>query len=365
MKLSIISFTRNGIRLSQKLLHKLVEADVSLFTKCSNAGTENEESPISGVENKERTPVYVEKSISEWTKTQMEEGCALVFIGACGIAVRAIAPCLANKLSDSPVLVMDEHGTYVIPILSGHMGGANEIAAYIAKNTNAEAVITTATDINGKFAVDLFAKKNNLVIVNKDGIAKVSSKVLADKELSIAIEPGHLRKESCMPSYLHLISYPPKQPVDIVITSEDKAFETSLLLKPRAYVIGMGCRRGKETVKIEELIHSSLSNLFIDVTQVSALASIDLKEEEEGFLMWSQKEKIPFLTYTAEQLKETEGNFSKSAFVETKVGVDNVCERAALKACGARGILVLKKQAQDGMTIAVAKREWSVTFDEE
>lgn len=365
MRLSIISFTQNGIRISQELLHKLDEADVSLFTKCSNASTENGESPISSVENKERTPAYVEKSIGEWTKIQMEEGNALLFIGACGIAVRALAPCLTNKLSDSPVLVMDEQGTYVIPILSGHMGGANEIAVYIANRIKAEAVITTATDINGKFAVDLFAKKNDLAIVNKDGIAKVSSKVLADKELSIAIESGHLSKENGIPSYLHLVSYPPKQPVDIVITSEDKKFETSIFLKPREYVIGMGCRRDKEAGKIEELINSSLSSLSIDVTQVSALVSIDLKAKEEGLLTWSKKEKIPFLTYTAEQLKEVEGNFRGSSFVEEKVGVDNVCERAALCVCGTGGTLVLKKQALDGMTIAIAKREWSVVFDEE
>lgn len=97
--------------------------------------------------------------------------------------MRAIASSVNNKLKDSPVIVIDELGKFVIPILSGHMGGANELAVLLAELMNATPVITTATDINNKFAVDVFAKKCRLAIVNKDGIAKVSSKVLAGKWL--------------------------------------------------------------------------------------------------------------------------------------------------------------------------------------
>lgn len=107
----------------------------------------------------------------------------MIFIGACGIAVRAIASSVNNKLKDSPVIVIDELGQFVIPILSGHVGGANELAILLAALMNATPVITTATDINNKFAVDVFAKKCRLAIVNKDGIAGVSSKVLAGKWL--------------------------------------------------------------------------------------------------------------------------------------------------------------------------------------
>ena len=96
-----------------------------------------------------------------------------------------------------------------------------------------------------------------------------------------------------------------------------------------------------------------------------ALASIDRKKEEEGFIVWSRKTNIPFFTFTAEQLQEVEGRFQTSAFVEQQVGVDNVCERAALKVCGKSGMLVYKKHMEDGMTIAIGKREWSIVFDEE
>lgn len=355
MKVSIISFTQNGVRLSKKLKETLKDIEICSYTKCSYVVRKIEPD----------APVFYEKNIGEWAKEQMEAKNVLLFIGACGIAVRAIAPCLTDKLHDSPVLVMDEQGMFVIPILSGHMGGANEIALDIAKKTGAKAVFTTATDINGKFAVDLFAKKNGLTIKNKDGIAKVSAKCLADERLLVSIESGHLREKGAIPSYMTVTSYPPMQPVDIVITSEEKNFDATLVLQPKEYVIGMGCRKGKEEEKIKALIESTLQELGITLSQVFALTSIDCKRKEEGFLVWSQKANIPFMTYTVKQLLQTEGTFSKSTFVEAKVGIDNVCERAALRACEAGGRLLLKKRTQDGMTIAVAKREWSVVLYEE
>ena len=184
MKLSMISFTESGVFLSEKIAGLMSGTECVLYTKC-------------GMYSRERQTVrFVIQSIGEWAKEQFEEANAMLFIGACGIAVRAIAPHITDKLHDSPVLVMDEKGQYVIPLLSGHVGGANELAVSIAEKTGAEPVITTATDINNKFAIDLFAKKNGLTIVNKDGIAMVSSKILAGKSIIMSIEHGHLEKNS-------------------------------------------------------------------------------------------------------------------------------------------------------------------------
>ena len=362
MSMSVISFTERGMRLSLKLadvwekLRNSVGCEkLVLYTKCTAC---SDKETVHSVK-------YVEWSVGAWTREQMQANHILLFIGACGIAVRAIAPYLTDKLHDSPVLVMDEMGQYVIPILSGHFGGANEIALQIAEAMEASPVITTATDLNRKFAVDLFAKKNGLTIMNKEGIAKVSSKVLAGKDIIISIEPGHICEECRLPAGVSLVSYPPKECVDILITAEEKEFDTAILLKPREYVIGMGCKRGKETEKIENLILRSLEDAGIKTEQLLTLASIDRKKDEQGFLSWSRKNHVPFITYTAEQLKEVVGEFEGSAFVMENVGVDNVCERAALRACGSTGRIIYGKHAEDGMTIAIAKREWSVTFDEE
>lgn len=352
MRLSIISFTENGKWLSEriaKLLEKKLE--VELYTKCEAGIEDNTFSDI----------LFVKTSVRDWAKEQMQERNSLLFIGACGIAVRTVAPHLTDKLHDAPVLVMDEKGKYVIPILSGHMGGANGLANYIAEKTGAEAVITTATDINKKFAVDLFAKRNSLYIANKDGIVKISSKVLAGKEITISIETGH--EIICEEIGIQIVPYPPVGFVDVVITSKDDVFDTSILLKPKEYVIGIGCKRGKNRKEIDKFISKIINEMEISIMQIFALSSISRKRDEQGIVEWCQKEKIPFFTYTAEELQEVDGNFTESLFVKAQVGVDNVCERAAVKACGEDGKLLVPKVAENGMTIAVARREWKVYFD--
>lgn len=353
MSLAVISFTKKGTELSKRLAGKWDGEEILLFTKCSDREDGGED-----------TVCFTSQSVSSWAGEQMGAGNSLLFIGACGIAVRAVAPHITDKLHDSPVLVMDERGAYVIPILSGHMGGANELAVRLSEWTGAVPVITTATDINGKFAVDLFAKRNGLHIENKEGIARVSARALAGEKLTFSVETGHFGEEKGIPAGLCLVPYPPRQPVDIVITSEKRQLDAAIFLRPREYALGMGCKRGKEAEKIETLISRSLEEAGISVTQLLALASVEQKRDEEGLLSWSRKERVPFITYTAAELQAVEGKFCGSCFVKEKVGVDNVCERAALKACGPDGRLVRKKHAEDGMTIAIAKREWRVTFDE-
>lgn len=377
-RLCIISFTEKGRRLSEKIAREAGEMEVRLFTKCADWMQEVKDAHAGGdtqpdgrtqternVQADGNIPVEVtEVPVGEWAGEQMREKHALLFIGACGIAVRAAAPWLTDKLHDSPVLVMDEDGRYVVPILSGHMGGANELALYLSGKTGAEPVITTATDRRRKFAVDLFAKRNGLSIADKEGIARVSSKVLAGKEITVSIETGHWRGEGRLPEGVRITAYPPEQPVDVLITSENSRAEASLLLKPKEYVIGMGCRRGKEAEKIEAFILHNLEKAGIPVSQVLALSSVSQKSREKGLIAWCQKEGIPFLTYTAEELQNVEGDFHASSFVKEQVGVDNVCERAALKTCGQGGQLVCGKCCFDGMTAAIARREWWVEFEE-
>ena len=352
MELSMISFTENGKRLSEsiaKLLDK--ELEVLLYTKCEAGINDTAHSNI----------LFVKSSVGDWAKERMQEKNALLFIGACGIAVRAVAPFLTDKLHDVPVLVMDEKGKYIIPILSGHMGGANDLANHIAAKTGAEPVITTATDINKKFAVDIFAKRNSLSIVNKDGIVRVSSKILDGKEITISIETGH--ESTCEETGVQIVPYPPAGFVDVVVTSQDDVFDTSILLKPREYVIGIGCKKGKNVNEIDHFISQLIYEMGISIMQIFALSSISQKRDERGIIEWCRKEGIPFLTYTAEELQGVNGDFTESSFVKAQVGVGNVCERAAVKACGENGKLLVPKVAENGMTIAIARREWKVCFD--
>ena len=201
MALDIISFTEKGIRLSLDAARRLEEGSPSvycrLFTRCGasgvlpgkdafgleeegRAGAEAAPPPDAGKMPSGRSVTgFVAGSVSDWAGERMRRRRAMLFIGACGIAVRSIAPHLKDKLSDSPVLVMDELGKYVIPVLSGHIGGANRLALLLAERMGAEPIITTATDLNGSFAVDLFARENGLRIMERRKIAEVSSKVLS------------------------------------------------------------------------------------------------------------------------------------------------------------------------------------------
>ena len=269
MSLSVISFTENGLALAGKVRETFTAEEVNLFTKCSFARESAE-------------AVYVEESTGQWAGKQMEEGNALLFIGACGIAVRAAAPWIKDKLHDSPVLVMDEMGHFVIPVLSGHMGGANELAERISKVMGAVPVITTATDLNRKFAVDLFAKRNHLAIADREGIAKISSKILAGEKVTVSVEYGHLRSGADVPEELCLREYPPQSPVDILIDAEGQG-ECLIHLFPKEYVIGMGCRKGKEPEEIAEFIRHCLKKNGIAADQDNALASNDIMKADLGF----------------------------------------------------------------------------------
>ena len=383
MKVSIISFTLRGIELSLKIkmaFSREAEEDLCLYTKCSHAEkslTERKLTEKNLVEKDlaESGLSYVEQPLTEWTGEQMKEHRSLLFIGACGIAIRAIAPFLTDKLNDVPVLVMDEQGRFVIPVLAGHVGGANELALSLAKRMGSTPVITTATDLNHCFAVDLFARRNALHIVNKDGIAKVSSRILAGEEVTMAVEEGHLREEEAqtlrgrrgsrktnIPDGIRLVST--EAPVDVLVAPASYGQGRLLTLRPKEYVIGIGCKRGKAAEQIDHFVNRALKESGISMEQVAAFASIDRKKDEEGILWMSSHYGISFVTCSAEELQQVEGNFHASEFVKSQVGVDNVCERAALRFSGPGGTLITGKQAEDGITVAIAKRRWSVSFDE-
>ena len=385
MKLAIISFTENGIKLSKTVAKRLSGHKVTLYTKCSRYTAED------------LKVQRVKESLQVWTAQRMAEGDALLFIGACGVAVRAIAPNLTDKLHDVPVLVMDEEGQYVIPILSGHVGGANELAREFADLMDARPVITTATDVQKKFAVDLFAKRNHLEIMNKDGIAKVSAKALAGEQLTIVVRAkniecyhpkfcevceedfteaeNQLLREASMHKQdqevcgveppLRLVPYVKNQQIDIVVSEMPDNKNALIWLRPKRYVVGMGCRKNKASEELLAFYQETLEQAMVEPGEVYALASIDKKKDEPGLLAISERMRIPFFTYTAEELNRVGECVHSSEFVKAQVGVDNVCERAAFAGCGVSGWLIYEKHAFDGMTIAIAERNWSVILDEE
>lgn len=363
-------------------------------------------------DNRQQYVQPLDSTLSEWTRNRFHSGEQLLFIGACGIAVRSIAPLIKGKDTDPAVLVMDDNAGYVIPILSGHLGGANETAQLISKITGAIPVITTATDVNHRFAVDLFAKKNDLVIGELGKVKCISAAVLQGKHVDMIldemVEPADQKAEipkevrvikkgdeiaasdqydsqaivfisnKKLPYfYTNKVSTENLQHSDTEVTKKilqlymqhSKHFgksvevnQTILQLYPRNLILGVGCKSGKSMSELENFLKKQLEAQQLAMESVCCIASIDKKAEEVGIIALCHKYNWQFMTFPAELLMKQQGNFSASEFVRQTVGADNVCERSVMAAGAER--LLLKKTCHDGMTLAIGEITRRIHFGE-
>lgn len=310
---------------------------------------------------------YLENSISEghveWTGRQFECADAVIFICACGIAVRSIVPFVKNKKKDPAVLVIDECGNFVISLLSGHLGGANELTQEAAEILGGIPVITTATDIHGKFAVDVFSKKNDCAIFPMNAAKELSAALLAGEQIGFYSE---LPLDGVLPEGLVLCDRDSAKKLRIgaavSVYRDCSPFEVTVHLVPRIVSLGMGCRKEKDAEGIRQAAAECLSEAGIYRQAVQNIASIDLKKEEAGLLALAEEWKIPFITYDAETLLQAPGEYTESTFVQQVTGVSNVCERSAVCASGG-GQLIRKKQGRDGVTTALAVNDRRIRFE--
>lgn len=351
MKIAILSFTRNGSLLGRSLEEKLKKKGHCVIRKIKCKGLETEPEFAKDV---------LECSAKEWTGERFKDQEILIFIGAVQIAVRLIAPYIESKTKDPAVLVFDEKGRYCIPILSGHIGGANEIAERLGQLTKATPVITTATDMNRKWAVDVFAKKNHLYIEDMQKAKEISAAILEGREIKVAVEGGQHSIEGTVPEDIRIVPEDAEDS-DIYIGIKQRDCQKECLrLIPQVVSAGIGCKRGTGEEKIQNLVEKVLRAQHMNPRCIGKVASIDLKKEEEGLLAFCRRYQIEPEFYPAEALREVQGEFSASSFVRSVTGVDNVCERSAVRA---GGTLRIRKQAEDGVTAAFAWDDWRVKFE--
>ena len=343
MNVSVICFSAEGRDIAEKLLGFFDDRGDSADAWCAKAGAVK----------RGRIDVW-KGTLRDFTAERFSERDALVFIGAAGIAVRSAAPFVKSKVTDPAVICIDDKGRYVIPLLSGHLGGANALAGMMAAYLRAEPVITTATDLNGSFAVDVFASCNRLRVSDMKKAKEISAAVLDGNRIRMASD------------------FPVEGPVpeDIILTDEHPdiritvraAEEDILYLYPPAVTMGVGCRKGKDPREMEAFLLDTLKEQGISLKAVGRMCSIDIKAEEEALLSFSRKYHIPLQTFSAPELKSCPGNFTSSAFVAEQTGVDNVCERSAVLGSGL-GTLLFGKQSYRGMTAAAAAGEWRIRFE--
>ena len=253
-----------------------------------------------------------DKSLSEWTGSMFEEKRALVFIGAAGIAVRAIAPFVRDKMTDPPVVAADEAGHFCIPLLSGHVGGANELAERMADWLQGIPVITTATDVNGVFAVDVFAVRSGLCITDRKEAKEISAWLLDGGKVGFfcdsecrgaerASGAGPLKNRSsgretenvgygtedicrhniCRNSVCRHNIWITFRNSERPTLSPDKE-AVFLRLVPKVVVVGVGCRKGTSPDILEDRVLKALEGGNIDPAAVKALSTIDIKSGEEA-----------------------------------------------------------------------------------
>ena len=356
MRLSIICFSMTGFFTSERLKQGLEKRGHSVV-----------------LAKKSR---YLEDSIKEsagsWTGSRFSLDEGIIFVGACGIAVRSIAPYVAGKKSDPAVLVIDECGKFVISLLSGHLGGANALALEAAEILGAQPVVTTATDLHHRFAVDVFAKKNGCDILHMKAAKDVSAALLAGKTVGFYSE---FPWKGSLPAGLEECSrdgFPVKNSasgqkpfvlgIAVSVHTDCSPFPSSVQVIPRILSLGMGCRRGKDAAEIEKAAKECLKRASVFPQALERLASIDLKKEEPGLVSLAEKWEIPFVTYSEKELLEAEGEFTPSDFVKKITGTDNVCERSAVRGSG-QGVLIEKKFGAGGITTALAVRKWEVRFE--
>ena len=409
---------------------------------------------ISGAEiiTKVKCEALPEASMKETVKAcvdaYFEQVDAIVFVTASGIAVRSVAEHLTHKSKDPAIVCMDECGKHVISLVSGHAGGANAFTQMLADVMWATPVITTATDVEGRFSVDDYARKHNLVVTDWAKAKAISAEVLAtgakpvwvdeaagsQEEEKNACEICKVQKSTGIDGCENKVDGCEnrvdgcesrvdgcesrvdgcenevdgcKNRIDgcenrvdgcesrvdgcesrvdgceneidvqklqigshqVVITPQDVSVDAQTLqLIPRCIVAGVGCKKGTSVDKIEHAVQDAFAKAGLRMEALCVVASIDLKKNEVGLLEFCETRKVPFKTYAAEELRAVPGIYSASEFVSGVTGVDNVCERSAVKYASEHatnqgepllgrqakhGELLLRKQAHGGVTVAL------------
>ena len=380
--------------------------------------------------------VSMKGTVKACVDAYFEQVDAIVFVTASGIAVRSVAEHLTHKSKDPAIVCMDECGKHVISLVSGHAGGANALTQMLADVMWATPVITTATDVEGRFSIDEYAREHNLVVTDWAKAKAISAEVLVTgakpvwvdeaagsqeeeknaceirmEQKSTGIDVGKIENDGCKNEVdgcgnridgcenevdgcknridgcengidgsenkvdgcgnrinvkrLQIGSH------QVIITPRDGSVDVQTLqLIPRCIVAGVGCKKGTPVDKIEHAVQDAFAKAGLRMEALCAVVSIDLKKEEAGLLEFCETRNVPFETYAAEELRAVPGTYSASEFVSGVTGVDNVCERSAVKYASEHGMnqdqpllgrqakhgeLLLRKQAQDGgVTVALA-----------
>ncbi len=363
-KIAIWAITPGGGKLGLDLVDKLDNADfyipewLAISLKIENRSKLGSNADL-----------FVFKSLSKKIIEKFTGYSAHVFIFSTGIAVRLIVPLLQSKLRDPAVVVLDEMAFHAISLISGHMGNANKLAGNIAELTEADPVITTATDLNCLPAIDMIAKHQNLIIENPAMIKKINMAFLKNQKINLMDPYGFVYphvpdnfltqnikytrkiKEKENKKERSKNSYPS-------ILCSDKIIQVSretLILRPLSLTVGIGCNRNTCADEIDSFLKKIFNDFLFSVKSIKLLASADIKQDERGLLELADKMNLKISFYNKKELNSITNIKNPSAMVEKHIGVKSVCEAAAILASNS-GELIVPKMKKGNVTLAVARK---------
>lgn len=363
-KISIICPSPNGKKIAVKLKNVL---DARLYIKESSYALEKNATYV-GLETNGVCSIEDEKEVIDYfiyknnnfnlhdiTKEAMKDSKGIIFISSTGIAVRAIAPFLEGKEKDPGVVVVDLSCKYAINILSGHLGGGNELTYRVSEILNSIPIITTASDNLGIIAPDILAKQNDLVIEDLKK-AKYISSLLVDKKvvgikddyglvtIGKGYEPISELRNNCI-WITHSIKGDFQNNIDMEVD-----YSKVLRLIKKDIVIGVGCKRDTPYEKLKEFVSSNLIKYNLDKRSIVNIVSVDIKVNEGGIIKLAENFNCPFNTFSIEEIKTVQDKYEKSEFVLKTLGITGVCE-PCVDLAGAE--VIRSKIKYEGMTLAI------------
>lgn len=353
MKIAVVAVTRRGAATAKRAAAALSESSgdhVDLLLPAKIAGAYPDALPYN-------------RPLTDLCGELFHEYRCLVMVMALGIVFRLLAPHIHDKRWDPAVVVLDERGQFAISALSGHLGGANDLARSLQKKLGSRAVITTATDVHGLPAIDLLARDYNLLMEPFELVKHVNAAIVNG-------EPVHVYSETDLKGELpfkfdlkSMKSFTTKGEVEgrhVFITNKlvSDPPRGTLFLRPRNLVVGLGSRRGIESAAVKEAVEDALRNAGRSLSSVRLLATVDIRAEEKGILAAAEQMGLPLASFTRDEIADIflrrGEELSFSQYVFTKIGVGGVCEPVALLAAPAAK-LIMKKKALNGVTVAVAE----------
>lgn len=349
-KIAILSITNNGRELALRI--KEIMKDVDVFFIKKDTDYKNDE------------VIVVNQGLKEFISQIFDKYDYLVFIMATGIVVRTIAPLIISKFSDPAILVMDEKGNNIISLLSGHMGGANEMTLYMSDLINSHPVITTATDVNKKSSLDMIAKKLNGHIDDfRDNVLKINSMLVNNEEVHLYIDGNYkinhqgftlYDEKTDLDKVRNLVIVTNKKDINKILNKNiENLNEKIIKVTPKDIVIGVGCKKNTNSDHMKNSLIKFLAEYNIDINAVKEIGSIEIKKDEKAIIDLAKFLDVKFKTFSVEEISKVDYLYEKSDWVKKNVGVYSVSDPVAHLL--SEGRVIINKQKYDGITFSIGR----------